>query len=98
MEKSLKYSQRAIRQIKEVWQYMEENYSEKSADNFLDRIDTKMERIRLHPETGHLSIAAADIRYARVGDYHRLYYRITARRVTVLALFDTRQDPSKRPY
>lgn len=51
-----------------------------------------------HPETGRLSEVSPQIRYVLLDKHRRLYYEIGEELITVLTLFDTRQDPKKRPY
>ena len=98
MEKALIYSRDALEQIQAVWSYIDENLSSQAADNLLERIDAKVEWIRKYPEAGHLSEASAQIRYVLVDNHRRLYYEIGEELITITALFDTRQDPKKRPY
>jgi len=98
MEKTLIFSTDALEQIRAVWRYIDENLSSQAADDLLERIDNKVEWIMKHPETGHLSEISAQVRYVLVDKYRRMYYEIGEETITVLALFDTRQDPKKRPY
>lgn len=55
MEKTLIFSTDALEQIQAIWQYIDENFSSQATDDLLARIDEKIERIKKHPETGHLS-------------------------------------------
>lgn len=98
MEKALIFSTDALEQIQLIWRYIDENLSSQSADNLLERIDEKVKWIIKNPETGYLSEASPQIRYVLVDKHRRLYYEIGEELIIVLALFDTRQDPKKRPY
>ncbi len=98
MERSLNYSKRVLQQIKETLAYIDENLTSKGADDLLEQIEEKMKRAKSHPEAGKFSSKNRNIRYILIGRHRRLYYRYSDRRVTVLALFDTRQDPRKQPF
>ncbi len=98
MERTLKYSKRALKQINQTIDYIDRNLSSKGADAILEQIEEKMKRAKLHPESGKLSAKSSNIRYFLIGRHRRLYYRYSDRLVTVLALFDTRQDPRKQPF
>jgi plasmid stabilization system protein ParE len=73
-------------------------FPHQAADDLLARIDEKIEWIMKHPETGRLSEVSPQIRYVLLDKHRRLYYEIGEELITVLTLFDTRQDPKKRPY
>jgi hypothetical protein len=64
---------------------------------FLAEVDEVVECIRTFPyifrSSGH-----ADIREALVTKHNVLFYRITEDRIYLLTLWDTRQDPEKRPF
>jgi plasmid stabilization system protein ParE len=98
MEKALIFSTDALEQIQATWRYIDENLSSQAADNLLEQIDEKVEWIRKHPETGRLSEYSPQVRYVLVGKHRRLYYEIGEDLITIAALFDTRQDPKKRPF
>ncbi|MFN0035867.1 MAG: type II toxin-antitoxin system RelE/ParE family toxin [Saprospiraceae bacterium] len=98
MERTLKYSKRVLQQINRTLAYIDENLSSQGADALLEQIEGKMKRAKSYPEAGKLSAKSRNIRYVLIDRHRRLYYRYSDRRVTVLALFDTRQDPRKQPY
>jgi plasmid stabilization system protein ParE len=98
MERTVRYSSDALGQIREIWQYVDENLSAKAADQILVRIEEKVEWISKYAETGHLSEVSPKIRYVLVDKHRRLYYEIDEDEVIILALFDTRQDIQKRPF
>ena len=98
MEKEVIFSKDALEQIQAVWRYIDENLSSQAAESLLEQIDGKVEWIRKHPETGHLSEHSPQVRYVLVGKHRRLYYEIGDELITIAAFFDTRQDPAKRPF
>ena len=99
MEREIVYTKKAIEEIRKDWAYLEENASSQAAQNLLENIVVLESRLAKYPESGHPSSAVdKNIRYLKVQKHKILFYRYTTKTITVLALFDTRQDPKKRPY
>lgn len=98
MEKPIDFSPESLEDIDQAVRYLEENFSVQAGEKFLANIQAKVPRISAYPESGRPSKAHPSIRYVLVDKHHRLYYRIRQHRITVLSLFDTRQDPVKSPF
>lgn len=59
----------------------------------------KLDFITKYPETGRKSAKDINIQFVNFSKNYRIYYRVDKDdTLRVLAIFDTRQDPSKRPY
>lgn len=98
MARSIKYTQTAIGQIREAAQYLAENYSAQARENLISKIESIEEKLIAFPESGRPSKLNLPVRYVLVGKNRRLYYKYSGKMVTVLALFDTRQNPEKEPF
>lgn len=97
MDRRLIYSPRAVRQIKATLKYYRENFSRQAAANLIKQISEAEPTMKDYPESGRPT-AFADTRYLQVAEHKILFYTYSDERTTVLALFDTRQDPGKRPF
>ena len=98
MDRQVKWTKSVQTQIYTIFDYIEENLSSQGAINFIQKVYEQEKRLSKHPEAGKFSSKNRNIRYILIGRHRRLYYQYSDRRVTVLALFDTRQDPRKQPF
>jgi len=99
VEREIIYTKKAIEEIRKDWAYLEENASSQAAQNLLDNIIDLESRLAKYPESGRPSGAVEkNIRYLKVQEHKILFYKYSSKTVKVLSLFDTRQDPKKRPY
>ncbi|MBC7777192.1 MAG: type II toxin-antitoxin system RelE/ParE family toxin [Phycisphaerae bacterium] len=98
MDRQVKWTQRVQTQIDTTFDYIAGNLSVQGAINFIQKVYEQENRLSKHPESGKFSAKSRNIRYILLGRHRRLYYRFSDRLVTVLALFDTRQDPRKQPF
>lgn len=69
-----------------------------AAENFRTRVIERVIFIGKYPEAGRPTARRKYLRFILIDDYRRLYYRFTSKTITLLAVFDARQDPDKAPY
>jgi plasmid stabilization system protein ParE len=98
MVKRIEWSKKAIGELYQVLGYLKSEVSVSSSENFLDLVEKHIEKIKNHPTKGRQAPNRKTIRFVLVGKNHRLYYRPHGSILYITALFDTRQDISKRPY
>jgi toxin ParE1/3/4 len=98
MAKRIEWSDKAIERLSQTIKYLKLEVSHTAAANFADLIDKRIEFIEKHPTSGRKVANRKTIRFILVGKHYRLYYRVHGSVLYITALFDTRQDPSKRPY
>ena len=98
MAKRIEWSQKAIKRLSDAIKYLKLEVSHTSAVNFAELIDKRIEHIEKHPTVSRKVPNRKTIRFVLVGKHYRLYYRVHGSILYITALFDTRQDPSKRPY
>ena len=71
-------------------------YSAKTAFNFLEKLQHRVELIIQHPEIGKPSLKKANIRSVTLQPHNRIYYRIKNNKIELLCLFDMRRK--RLPY
>jgi plasmid stabilization system protein ParE len=98
MVKRIEWSKKAIGELYQVLGYLKSEVSVGSSENFLDLVEKHIEKIKKYPTKGRQAPNRKTIRFVLVGKNHRLYYRPHGSILYITALFDTRQDISKRPY
>ena len=96
MEKKIVVSRRFRKNSLEVFEYLIKEYSQKTAFNFLDKLEQRVELIIRYPEIGKLSQLRLNVRSVTLPPHNRLYYRINMDTIELLCLFDIRKK--KLPY
>ena len=77
--------------------YLEREWGKIVADNFLKKIDRRIQTLSEQPYIGQSANQDELTRSILVTKHNRLYYRIKFNEIEILNLFDTRQNPSKNP-
>lgn len=83
--------------IRQISDYLTEEFSASVADKFLGKVADKVDRIAEYPEMGQRT-RYKTIRRMRVDKYNSLYYRHHGQKIFILYMWDGRQDPGKNPY
>lgn len=98
MVNNVAWSQKSLRQMREIIAYRQSEVSEQSADNFVATFRKKLDGLKLHPEKGRKSPKAKTIQFINFDKYHRLYYRMNGTTLHIVEIWDMRRDPKKRKY
>ena len=89
---------RFTNKVQKVLTYLEKEWSQKVAVEFLTKIDRRIELLTRQPYVGALSTKVKNIRGLLITRHSRLYYKIKDDKVTILNMYDTRMHPKKKPY
>ena len=90
----------AIADVDEIYEKLKFRRTKSSADKEIDKIFDKVDLLENFPEMGSVqenhNAEGLNVRYLVEGK-HKILYQINASQglVEILAVFDTRQDPSK---
>ncbi len=98
MAKKLIWDQEVLAQIDQVAEYLEQNWGKASAKRFVKYVREVALLLTKLPRIGRQSAKFEDVHFVNVGQYHWLYYRIREKKIQVIYLFDSRQDPEKDPF
>ena len=98
MDKALIFTEEALQHFESMFQYLEENFSQSAAGNFVQNVYAAVNKIVRYPEIYPVSKSDPAVRFYRMDKHRRIYYEETASEIRVLAIFDTRQNPDKSPY
>jgi hypothetical protein len=79
-----------------VYEYLIKEYSAKTAFNFLDKLQQRVELIIQYPEIGKPSQKKEHVRSVTLQPHNRIHYRLNKNRIELLCLFDMRKK--KLPY
>jgi plasmid stabilization system protein ParE len=88
----------SLRELNDIIIYLRNYASSQVAEKFLDLIEKQVIQLESNRMEGRPVTSKKTIRFVLVGKYHRLYYRKHGLTLYITRIFDTRQDPDKRPY
>jgi plasmid stabilization system protein ParE len=89
---------RFTNKLLKVLAYLEKNWSQQVAANFLKKIDHRLQQLSGQPFTGAASEKIKDVRGVLITRHNRLYYKVKGKKVIVLNMYDTRMNPKKKKY
>lgn len=95
MAAEIRWSENAIRDYKQVVDYLLLEWNEEIALRFIEVVEHKIRQIKTHPFTGLRSQGDPEIRSISITKHNRLYYKITKDLLEIVNIFDTRQHPNK---
>lgn len=86
-------SENAQRKIENVFQYLEQEWSEKIKDDFKKKLSKHVEYLKQNPYMFPASQVKKDIRKCVITKHNKMYYRVKENEVEIITLHDTRSDP-----
>lgn len=98
MEEKVIISKRFRNNILKVYQYLFKEFSAKTANTFLDRLEKRIDFITNNPTAGKLSVKRQYVRSILFTPHNQLFYRYKNKIIVILCLFDMRKNPKKKPY
>lgn len=79
-----------------ISEYLEKEWSEKAAKEFLAKVDRLIFSIANNPGIG--SPALNGTRKVILTKHNKIYYRIKGKKVIFVSLFESKQNPQKNKY
>jgi len=98
MAKTIVWNKTASRTFNSTADYLIENISPGAGANFIQRVFDRLDILSKNPEMGRRSKKKKSVRSYHVDKHRRIYYRIHGKKLIVVSIFDTRQEPSKNRY
>ena len=92
MEKEIVVSMRFRENTLDLFEYLLKEFSEKSAFNFIEQLEQRIELIRRYPEIGQPFQLRPNVRSVILKPHIRIFYRLTLKKVELLYLFDMRKN------
>lgn len=88
-------SKTATKNTLEIAEYIEAKFSRKFRNEFIEKVNKAFELIRSNPEIFPKSeINANRFRFV-LTKQTTIYYRFNSEKITIISIFDTRQNPNK---
>jgi plasmid stabilization system protein ParE len=98
MEKKIIVTKRFRNNTLRVYQYLLKEFSAKTAFQFLEKLEQRIELIIAHPTIGKPSLKKKNIRSILFTPHNQIFYRYSNNKIEILCLFDMRKNPKKKPY
>ncbi len=98
MAKRIIWNNIALKIFEGIIDYNTENYSEKVASDFINKVIDRLNILSRYPDIGRKSKKKENVKFYKIDKDRDLYYRIDEDNLIVIYIFDTRQDPNKNPY
>jgi plasmid stabilization system protein ParE len=89
------WTNRALSNLKNVVNYLEENWTKKEIQKFARLLDLQLNRLVINPLHFPESNKYKKIRKSVLNRQISIYYKINNFEIQIIALFDNRQNPNK---
>lgn len=90
------FSKKADEDFLSILNYIKADFGSKASIDFKTLVFKFVDLIHAFPEIGSLEVADKGIRGFVVHRRLKIFYRITANKIIILRLFDTRQHPDRK--
>ena len=88
-------SKRASTRLNLLFEYLEQNWSTKVKNEFIDKLDKSINLITIHPETCEESSLRKGLRKCVVTKQTTLFYKFDSKTIKIVTLFDNRMNPDE---
>lgn len=89
---------RFTNKVQKVLAWLNKEWSVKVAEEFLEKVDYRIDILAIQPYAGAPSTKVKDIRGLLITRHNKLYYKVKGDKVIILNMYDTRINPKKNPY
>ena len=98
MVNQIEWSDKSKAQVKLIITFLRTNFPEGIVEKFKLDIEGKIIYIVVNPTVGRKVAKTKIIQFVNFSKHYQLFYRVKGSTIYILAIFDTRQNPSKRPF
>jgi plasmid stabilization system protein ParE len=93
MHKEIVWSPKAEIDFANILDYLNENWHEKVANQFIDLTEEFIDQISINPRQFPIIFNKEKIRKCVLTKHNTLFYRDSKSKIEILRIYDTRQDP-----
>jgi plasmid stabilization system protein ParE len=84
--------------LNKIYKFILDNWNIRIADEFINKLKYKLQILSYFPHIGQKSQKKKDVRRYIISEQVSLFYKIEKKKIIILTLFDTRQNPDKLKY
>ena len=92
------YKIRFRKKVVKLLEYLEKEWGQQVASDFLFKLDRGIDRRTKQPRTGIISRKLPTVWSVLITYQNRLFYRIRRNQIEIINMYDTRMDPKRNPY
>lgn len=93
MSYNVEWTVEAEEDLRFLLEYLSQNWNNRIALEYLDILEKNIQRIKNSPKLHVLINKELKIRKCVISEQNSLYYNFEANKITLLRIFDTRQNP-----
>ncbi|MGC4100331.1 type II toxin-antitoxin system RelE/ParE family toxin [Ferruginibacter sp.] len=97
MAEEIIYKKRFLNKLEKLLVYLEKEWNNTVANEYLDKLEEKIGLIKSRPTAGKIT-AIKNTRSILVSKHNRIYYRLNGNKIAVINMIDTRKNPKKNPF
>ncbi len=90
------WTKRAFNNLKSLHSFLNEKWSEKTANNFSKKLGEFLITLKNNPEIGKIEVTDKGIRAFLLTRQNTIFYRIKKDKIIILQIFDNRMNPNKK--
>jgi plasmid stabilization system protein ParE len=98
MVRRIVWNKRAEKDLDQIVEYLRVEWGDKVTRDYLQRIRDLTNLLSQYPEIGTVKVDNKDIRAFLPTKHATLIYKVDPDKITILNIFDNRQDPRKAKY
>ncbi len=98
MAYEIEWASNALNDYENILNHLITKWSYDIAENFVLKLEKKLETLCSQPLIGIASTSQKNIRSILITKQNRLFYRVKPNQIEILNIFDTRQNPQKNIY
>lgn len=95
MTRKVVLSPSAKRKLSDLFEYLENGWSERTKNDFIKKLDRSLLRIAKYPQSCPESTKIPGLFKCVVTKQTSLFYRVSSDEIEIVIVFDTRQNPKK---
>ena len=94
MSRQIKLSKRTEKKLDKLLEFLEKEWSLKVKNDFIEKLDKSLNHIKLYPSSFPESNTIKGLHKCVITKQTILYYKFSDVDVSIVTLFDSRQDPN----
>ena len=98
MAYEIEWTDNAGQDLEKIIKYLNKEWSQESAQKFVDKLNSILELLTNSPYIGMKSNKREEVRQILITRHNKLFYQLIGNKILLLDFFDTRQDPEKNIY
>lgn len=92
------YKKRFNNKLNKLLYYLEHAWGLDIANEFLNKLDRRIETLKHQPFIGKPSDKKPYLRTVLITKHNKLFYKVGENRIIILNMYDTRKNPKNNPY